>query len=126
LKLVVEPVQYQTERMRDFRRWDRIKSGFLGPLARTMGINIRLDRMDKEARRHAIHEWIWFTQYASTKAFIDFEGYTLDTIVTIEHLWTNDYKNFIVKEQISLVQGITQKFLNRSVPHRAITRRNSG
>jgi hypothetical protein len=97
-KFVVEPVQYQTGRMQDFRRWDKIESGFLPPLARTMGMNIRLDRMGKEARRRAIHEWISFTQYAGTKTFIDFEGYTLDTIFTIEHLWSNDYKNFIVKD----------------------------
>ena len=41
-KFVVEPVQYRTQRMQDCRRWDRIDLGFLGPLARTMGINIRL------------------------------------------------------------------------------------
>ena len=39
---VVEPVQYQTQRMQDFRKWDKIDLGFLGPLARTMGMNIRL------------------------------------------------------------------------------------
>jgi hypothetical protein len=97
-KFVVEPVQYQTERMRDFRRWDRVDSEFLSPLARTMGMNIRLDRMDREARRRAIHEWTGFCQYAGTEAFIDFEGYSIDTIFSIEHLWTNDYKNFIVKD----------------------------
>jgi hypothetical protein len=97
-KFVVEPVQYQTERMRDFRRWDRVESGFFGPMARTVGMNIRLDRMDNEARRRAIHEWTSFTQYAGTRSFIDFEGYVIDTIFTIEHLWTNDYKNFIVKD----------------------------
>jgi hypothetical protein len=82
-KFVIEPIQYQTERMRDFRRWDRIESGFLGPLARTMGINIRLDRMDKEARRRAIHEWINFYQYAGTKSFIDFEGYSIPLLVQL-------------------------------------------
>src|SRR3954453_15190772 len=69
-KFVVGPIQYQTERMRDFRHWDKMKSGFLGPMARTVGMNLRLDRMDKEARRRAIHKWIGFTQYAGTKAFI--------------------------------------------------------
>src|SRR4051795_9815001 len=68
-KFVVEPVQYQTQRMQDFRRWDRIDSGFLGPLARTMKMNIRLDRMDKEARCRAIHEWIGFSRYAGTRVY---------------------------------------------------------
>jgi hypothetical protein len=97
-KFVVEPVQYRTDRTQDLRRWDKIEPAFLGPLAKTMGANVRLDRMDTEARRRAVHEWIPFTQYAGTRHFIDFEGYVIDTVFTIEHLWTNDYRNFIPKD----------------------------
>jgi len=100
-KHVVEPSQYLSERMRDFRKWDRIDAEFLGPLGSTMGLTIRMDRFDDEARRRAIHEWIQFCEYAGTESFMGFEGYVLDTIFTLEHLWTNNYKNFVPIELVT-------------------------
>jgi hypothetical protein len=97
--LVVSESEYLSNRTRDFRKWDKIDREFLAPMAQTMGMNIRLDRFDSEQKRRAIHEWISFCQYAGIKEFIDFEGYIIDTVFTIDHLWTNDYKNFLSKAE---------------------------
>jgi hypothetical protein len=97
-KFVVQDSQYLTSRTSDLRKWDRIDPDFLGPLGQTMGMSIRMDRFDDEARRRAVHEWIQFCEYAGTEAFMGFGGYVLDTIFTLDHLWTNDYRNFVPYE----------------------------
>ena len=87
-------------RLRNLRRWDVMDKEFLEPFLQSLGLVFQTDEFDTETVRRFIKEVPSFLELSGTKFYINYLSLVLDTIFELDHLWSNDYIQFIPRADI--------------------------
>lgn len=87
-------------RLRNIRRWNVMDQEYLDVFLQTLGITFQTDEFDIETRRRFVKEFPAFTEISGTRFFLDYLSFTIGAQFTMDHLWSNNYKDFVKREDI--------------------------
>lgn len=99
-EITVDPINDAVQRLRNLRRWNVMDSEYLDVFLQTLGLFFKSEQFDTETRRRFIKELPAFLELSGTESGLNYLSFVLGALLTIEHLWSNDYKNFIIRSEI--------------------------
>lgn len=96
----IDEIQDAIRRLRNIRRWNIMDKEYLDVFLQTMGMTFKSELFDEETRRRFIKELPTFLQLSGTKFFINYLSFVIGASFIITELWSNDYKDFIERDDI--------------------------
>lgn len=87
-------------RLRNIRRWNVMDPEFLDVFLQTLGLVFQTDQFDIETRRRFVKELPTFLELSGTKFYINYLNLVLDSLFELDHLWSNNYIDFIPRADI--------------------------
>jgi hypothetical protein len=87
-------------RLRNLRRWDVMDQEYLDVFLQTMGMFFKSEAFDVETKRRFVKELPKFLEISGTQFFSNYLSFVAGADFTPYPLWSNDYSNFIKREEI--------------------------
>lgn len=87
-------------RLRNIRVWNVMDPEFLEVFLQTLGLVFQTEEFSVETRRRFVKELPSFLELSGTKFYLNYLNLVTDALFTIGHLWTNDYIEFVEREDI--------------------------
>ncbi|NNK83873.1 MAG: hypothetical protein HKO92_12175 [Flavobacteriaceae bacterium] len=87
-------------RLRNIRRWNVMDPEFLDVFIQSLGLVFKTESFDIETRRRFVKELPSFLELSGTKFYINYISFVIGALFTIDELWSNNYIDFILREDI--------------------------
>jgi hypothetical protein len=87
-------------RLRNIRRWNVMDPEYLEVFLQSLGLVFQTDEFDTETIRRFVKELPTFLELSGTKFYINYLGLVLNSVFTLDHLWSNNYIDFIPRDDI--------------------------
>lgn len=90
-------------RLRNLRRWNVMDSDYLDLYLQTMGMYFKSEIFDIETKRRFIKELPAFLELSGTKYTFNYLSFVVGALFEAKHLWSKDYIDFILEEDIPVI-----------------------
>jgi hypothetical protein len=97
----IDELNDATIRLRNLRRWDVMDSDYLDSFLQTLGLVFQTEEFDEETRRRFVKEVPSFIEVSGTKFYLNYFSFVIGILFEIDELWSNNYKDFIKREDIA-------------------------
>lgn len=87
-------------RLKNIRRWNVMDPEYLEVFLQSLGLVFQTDEFDTETTRRFVKELPTFLELSGTKFYINYLNLVLDSLFQLDHLWSNDYIEFVKRDEI--------------------------
>ena len=87
-------------RLRNLRRWNVMDPEYLDVFLQSLGAVFKSEQFDIETRRRFVKELPAFLELKGTRFYINYISFVIGALFTIDELWSDNYSQFILREDI--------------------------